>query len=59
MENDHYSCEGKDYGVGYGYISLKTDMNTIYGTNFDHEGDSGLGARSIQHPLRSVPGRNY
>ncbi len=38
--------EGKGlWGPIYGYVSLKTDMNTIYGTNFDHKGETpGLGA---------------
>lgn len=38
--------EGKGlWGPIYGYISLKSDLNTIYGTNFDHKGETpGLGA---------------
>lgn len=38
------------YGAGlwgpiWGYVSLSADMNTIYGANFDHEGETpGLGA---------------
>lgn len=38
--------EGKGlWGSLYGYVSLKSDMNTIYGTNFDHKGETpGLGA---------------
>jgi Na+-transporting NADH:ubiquinone oxidoreductase subunit C len=38
--------EGKGlWGPVYGYVSLKSDMNTIYGTNFDHKGETpGLGA---------------
>jgi len=38
--------EGKGlWGPLYGYVSLKSDMNTIYGTNFDHKGETpGLGA---------------
>lgn len=38
------------YGAGlwgpvWGYVSLSEDMNTIYGANFDHEGETpGLGA---------------
>lgn len=38
--------EGKGlWGPIYGYISLKSDMNTIYGTNFDHKSETpGLGA---------------
>jgi Na+-transporting NADH:ubiquinone oxidoreductase subunit C len=38
--------EGKGlWGPIYGYVSLKSDMNTIYGVNFDHKGETpGLGA---------------
>jgi len=38
--------EGKGlWGPVYGYISLKSDMNTIYGVTFDHKGETpGLGA---------------
>lgn len=38
--------EGKGlWGPIYGYISIKSDMNTIYGVNFDHKGETpGLGA---------------
>jgi len=38
--------EGKGlWGPIYGYVSLKTDMNTIYGVTFDHKGETpGLGA---------------
>ncbi len=33
------------WGPIWGYISLDSDMNTIYGANFDHEGETpGLGA---------------
>ncbi len=33
------------WGPIWGYISLENDMNTIYGANFDHEGETpGLGA---------------
>jgi Na+-transporting NADH:ubiquinone oxidoreductase subunit C len=41
-----FPVEGKGlWGPIYGYISLKSDMNTIYGTNFDHKGETpGLGA---------------
>ena len=49
------TSEGKKYilplrGAGlwgpiWGYISLNSDMNTIFGANFDHEGETpGLGA---------------
>lgn len=39
------------YGYGlwndiWGYVSLKSDLNTIYGVKFDHKGETpGLGAR--------------
>lgn len=38
--------EGKGlWGPVYGYVSLKSDLNTIYGVNFDHKGETpGLGA---------------
>lgn len=33
------------WGPIFGYISLKSDMNTIYGVTFDHKGETpGLGA---------------
>ncbi|MFZ0281284.1 MAG: NADH:ubiquinone reductase (Na(+)-transporting) subunit C [Bacteroidales bacterium] len=38
--------EGKGlWGPIYGYVSLKSDLNTIYGVTFDHKGETpGLGA---------------
>lgn len=38
--------EGKGlWGPIYGYVSLKSDMNTVYGVTFDHKGETpGLGA---------------
>lgn len=38
--------EGKGlWGPIWGYISVKSDMNTIYGATFDHKGETpGLGA---------------
>lgn len=38
--------EGKGlWGPIFGYVSLKSDMNTIYGATFDHKGETpGLGA---------------
>jgi Na+-transporting NADH:ubiquinone oxidoreductase subunit C len=38
--------EGKGlWGPIYGYVSLKSDLNTIYGVNFDHKSETpGLGA---------------
>jgi Na+-transporting NADH:ubiquinone oxidoreductase subunit C len=33
------------WGAVWGYVALNDDMNTIYGANFDHEGETpGLGA---------------
>ena len=33
------------WGPIWGYIALLSDMNTIYGANFDHQGETpGLGA---------------
>lgn len=47
--------EGKGlWGPIYGYISIKSDMNTIYGTNFDHKGETpGLGAEINTTPFES------
>jgi len=48
------------YGTGlwgpiWGYISVNDDMNTIYGANFDHEGETpGLGAE-ISTPMFEEP----
>ena len=38
--------EGKGlWGPIFGYVSLKADMNTVYGVTFDHKGETpGLGA---------------
>ncbi|MBN1108759.1 MAG: NADH:ubiquinone reductase (Na(+)-transporting) subunit C [Bacteroidales bacterium] len=38
--------EGKGlWGPIFGYVSIKSDMNTIYGVTFDHKGETpGLGA---------------
>jgi len=38
--------EGKGlWGPIFGYVSLESDMNTIYGVNFDHKGETpGLGS---------------
>jgi Na+-transporting NADH:ubiquinone oxidoreductase subunit C len=34
------------WGAIWGYVSLKDDLNTIYGTNFDHASETpGLGAQ--------------
>lgn len=45
--------EGKGlWGPIYGYVSLKSDMNTIYGVNFDHKGETpGLGAEINTTPF--------
>lgn len=47
--------EGKGlWGPIYGYVSLKTDMNTIYGITFDHKGETpGLGAEINTTPFES------
>lgn len=47
--------EGKGlWGPIYGYISLKSDMNTIYGVNFDHKGETpGLGAEINTTPFEN------
>jgi len=47
--------EGKGlWGPLYGYISLKSDMNTVYGITFDHKGETpGLGAEINTTPFES------
>jgi len=47
--------EGKGlWGPLYGYVSLKSDMNTIYGVNFDHKSETpGLGAEINTTPFES------
>jgi Na+-transporting NADH:ubiquinone oxidoreductase subunit C len=47
--------EGKGlWGPIYGFISLKADMNTIYGVTFDHKGETpGLGAEINTTPFES------
>ena len=47
--------EGKGlWGPIYGYVSLKSDLNTIYGVNFDHKGETpGLGAEINTTPFES------
>jgi Na+-transporting NADH:ubiquinone oxidoreductase subunit C len=47
--------EGKGlWGPIYGFISLKSDLNTIYGITFDHKGETpGLGAEINQTPFES------
>jgi Na+-transporting NADH:ubiquinone oxidoreductase subunit C len=40
------------WGPIWGYVSLNEDMNTIYGANFDHEGETpGLGAEISSTPF--------
>jgi len=48
--------EGKGlWGPIFGYISLKADMNTIYGVTFDHKGETpGLGAEINTTPFESM-----
>ena len=39
-------------GIG-GYLALDEDKNTIYGVNFNHEGETpGLGAKIVELPFR-------
>ena len=43
------------WGPIWGFISLNDDMNTIYGANFDHQGETpGLGAE-INTPIFEEP----
>jgi Na+-transporting NADH:ubiquinone oxidoreductase subunit C len=52
--------EGKGlWGPIYGYVSLKSDMNTIYGVTFDHKGETpGLGAEINQVEFEGMfPGK--
>ena len=48
--------EGKGlWGPIYGYVSLKADLNTIYGVNFDHDGETpGLGAEISTSSFESM-----
>jgi Na+-transporting NADH:ubiquinone oxidoreductase subunit C len=48
--------EGKGlWGPIYGYVSLKSDMNTIYGVTFNHKGETpGLGAEINTTPFESM-----
>jgi len=48
--------EGKGlWGPINGYVSLKKDMNTIYGVTFDHKGETpGLGAEINTTPFESM-----
>jgi Na+-transporting NADH:ubiquinone oxidoreductase subunit C len=52
--------EGKGlWGPIYGYVSLKSDLNTIYGVKFDHKGETpGLGAEINTPAFESMfPGK--
>lgn len=52
--------EGKGlWGPIYGYVSLKSDMNTIFGVTFDHKGETpGLGAEINTTEFESMfPGK--
>lgn len=48
--------EGKGlWGPVWGYISIRSDMNTIYGATFDHKGETpGLGAEINTTPFESM-----
>jgi len=53
--------EGKGlWGPIFGYVSLKSDMNTIYGVTFDHKGETpGLGAEINQPEFEGMfPGKS-
>jgi len=43
------------WGPIWGYVSLKSDMSTIYGVNFDHKGETpGLGAEISTPPFENM-----
>jgi Na+-transporting NADH:ubiquinone oxidoreductase subunit C len=48
--------EGKGlWGPVWGYLSLRSDMNTVYGATFDHKGETpGLGAEINTTPFESM-----
>ncbi|MCU0362973.1 MAG: NADH:ubiquinone reductase (Na(+)-transporting) subunit C [Bacteroidales bacterium] len=48
--------EGKGlWGPIWGYVALRSDMNTIYGVTFDHKGETpGLGAEINTTPFESM-----
>jgi len=48
--------EGKGlWGPIYGYVSLRADLNTIYGVNFDHKSETpGLGAEINTQSFESM-----
>ena len=48
--------EGKGlWGPIYGYVSLQSDLNTIYGVTFDHKSETpGLGAEINTTPFESM-----
>jgi Na+-transporting NADH:ubiquinone oxidoreductase subunit NqrC len=42
------------WGPIWGYISLESDFNTVYGTYFDHKGETpGLGAEIAEKPFNN------
>ena len=54
--------EGKGlWGPIYGYVSLKSDLNTIFGVNFDHQGETpGLGAEINTSEFEGMfPGKKF
>jgi Na+-transporting NADH:ubiquinone oxidoreductase subunit C len=54
--------EGKGlWGPIYGFVSLQSDMNTIYGVTFDHTGETpGLGAEINTSAFESMfPGKKF
>jgi Na+-transporting NADH:ubiquinone oxidoreductase subunit C len=48
--------EGKGlWGPIWGYVALRSDMNTVYGVTFDHKGETpGLGAEINTTPFESM-----
>jgi Na+-transporting NADH:ubiquinone oxidoreductase subunit C len=50
-----FPVEGKGlWGPIYGYVSLRSDMSTIYGVTFDHKGETpGLGAEINTSPFEN------
>jgi Na+-transporting NADH:ubiquinone oxidoreductase subunit C len=51
-----FPVEGKGlWGPIWGYISVRSDMSTIYGATFDHKGETpGLGAEINTTPFESM-----
>lgn len=50
------ALEGKGlWGAIWGFVSLESDMNTVYGVTFDHKGETpGLGAEINTTPFESM-----